>query len=216
LASVCPGAVFAVYDEDVPKLREGGSDRLDLWQIFSVGDNRSCRTMLQPMFKRLRSELREQRQGHRAHLVDGDVGKKRFRTLRQQNADTIAAAAAQLLHSPLRGSFITSRRPIQCKTPSATPVWPPPRPSTECARPSGKVRAERQVAEHAAVERLVTRVKAAVLDMEIGGKKLRFHTGAEVAHLGAGFIKLAERAPADCLVGEIVTQAEVAALLGTT
>ena len=46
---------------------------------------------------------------------------------------------AQLLHSPLRGSFITSRRPIQCKTPSATPVWPPPRPSTDCARPMSMV-----------------------------------------------------------------------------
>ena len=39
----------------------------------------------------------------------------------------------------LRGSFITSRRPIQCKTPSATPVWPPPRPSTDCARPMSMV-----------------------------------------------------------------------------
>jgi hypothetical protein len=38
---------------------------------------------------------------------------------------------AQLLHSPLRGSFITSRRPIQWKTPSAAPVWPPPRPSSD-------------------------------------------------------------------------------------
>ena len=31
----CPevrvGAAFAVNDEDVPKLREGGSDRVDLW-----------------------------------------------------------------------------------------------------------------------------------------------------------------------------------------
>jgi hypothetical protein len=100
----CPevrvGAVFAVHDEDVPKLREGGSDRVDLWQIFSVGDEGSCRTMLQPMFERLRSELREQRQGHRAHLVDGDVGKKRFRTLRQQNADTIAAL------DPMRGQHV--------------------------------------------------------------------------------------------------------------
>jgi hypothetical protein len=27
---VCVGAIFAVNDEDVPKLREGGSDRVDL------------------------------------------------------------------------------------------------------------------------------------------------------------------------------------------
>jgi hypothetical protein len=42
---------------------------------------------------------------------------------------------AQLLHSPLRGSFITSRRPIQCKTPSATRRLAAAAASTECARP---------------------------------------------------------------------------------
>jgi hypothetical protein len=44
----------------------------------------------------LRWGLREQRQGHRAHLVDVDVGNKRFRTLRQQNADTIAALSSNV------------------------------------------------------------------------------------------------------------------------
>ena len=79
--------------------------------------------------------------------------------------------------------------------------------------PSRKARSEHRAQEAVQVEKLVSRVKAAVLDMEIGGKKLRFHTGAEVAHLGAGFVKLAERVPADCLVGEIVTEIEAAQLL---
>jgi hypothetical protein len=81
------------------------------------------------------------------------------------------------------------------------------------AMPSARERAEHAVAEKAAVEKLVNRVKATVLDMEIGGTKLRFLTGAEVARLGAGFTKLAERVPADALVGEIVTEAEAAALM---
>ena len=51
--------------------------------------------------------------------------------------------------------------------------------------------------------------------MLIGGKALRFLTGAEVGRLGAGFSKLAERVPADALVGEIVTEAEACALLGS-
>jgi hypothetical protein len=76
-------------------------------------------------------------------------------------------------------------------------------------------RIARQEAEEATVKAIVAKVKAAlVLDMEIGGKRLRFHTGAEVARLGAGFVKLAKRVPADCLVGEIVTEAEAAALMG--
>jgi hypothetical protein len=81
------------------------------------------------------------------------------------------------------------------------------------ARTTARARAEHRAQEAVQVEKLVSRVKAAVLDMEIGGKKLRFHTGAEVAHLGAGFVKLAERVPADCLVGEIVTEIEAAQLL---
>jgi hypothetical protein len=79
--------------------------------------------------------------------------------------------------------------------------------------PSAKERAEHRAQDAVQVEKLVSRVKAAVLDMEIGGKKLRFHTGAEVAHLGAGFVKLAERVPSDCLVGEILTEHEAAALM---
>ena len=52
------------------------------------------------MFKRRRPELREQRQGYRAHLVNGDVRKSRFRTLRQQNADPIAAL------DPVRDKYV--------------------------------------------------------------------------------------------------------------
>ncbi len=78
---------------------------------------------------------------------------------------------------------------------------------------SAPVRAEREAANRAAVQKAIVQVKALVLDTVIAGKALRFHTGAEVALLGAGFVKLAERVPADCLVGEIVTESEAAALL---
>jgi hypothetical protein len=79
--------------------------------------------------------------------------------------------------------------------------------------PSAKERVERVAAEKVAVEKLVSRVKATVLDMLISGKALRFHTGAEVARLGAGFVKLAERVPADAYVGECVTEAEAVELM---
>jgi hypothetical protein len=52
------------------------------------------------------------------------------------------------------------------------------------SRPSPRERAARKVAEQAEVKRLAAKVKeAAILDMMVGGKQLRFHTGAEVALL---------------------------------
>jgi len=94
----CPetdrGAILRLHDEDVRKLREGGCDRLDLRRIFSIGDQGFCSAIAEAMFERLRAELREQRHGDRAHLVDGDVRKSGFRTLRQQNAHPIAALNA--------------------------------------------------------------------------------------------------------------------------
>jgi hypothetical protein len=74
-------------------------------------------------------------------------------------------------------------------------------------------RVAHQEAEKVAVEKLVEKVKVAVLDMEIGGKKLRFLTGAEVGRLGTGFAKLAEIVPADAYVGEVVTETQAAALM---
>ena len=57
-----------------------------------------------------------------------------------------------------------------------------------------------------------------VLDMTITlingeQKKLRFTTGGELAKLGSAYSRLAERVGADCLVGEVLTEAEAAALL---
>jgi hypothetical protein len=61
----CPevgmGAILTLHDEDVLKLQKRGCDRLDLWQIFSIGDQCSCPAIPEPMFERLRPELREQR-----------------------------------------------------------------------------------------------------------------------------------------------------------
>jgi hypothetical protein len=45
------------------------------------------------------------------------------------------------------------------------------------------------------------------------GKALRFCTGAEVATLGSGFRKLAEKVPVDTMVGEVLTEAEVQAAI---
>jgi hypothetical protein len=78
---------------------------------------------------------------------------------------------------------------------------------------SAPVRAKREASNQVAVRQLVGKVKTAVLDMVIGNKQLRFLTGSEVARLGAGFVKLAERVPADAYVGEVVTEAEAAELL---
>jgi hypothetical protein len=81
------------------------------------------------------------------------------------------------------------------------------------ARTTARARADHVVIEKAAVGKLVEKVKATVLDMEIGGRKLRFLTGAEVGRLGAGFAKLAEIVPADAYVGEVVTEAQAAELI---
>jgi hypothetical protein len=75
--------------------------------------------------------------------------------------------------------------------------------------------AEHRVAVKTQAAKLAERVKATlVLDMMIDGTALRFHTGASIARLGAGFIRLAEHVPADAYVGECVTEAEAASLMG--
>ena len=81
------------------------------------------------------------------------------------------------------------------------------------AQPDRRRRAERRSEEKAEVQQLAAKVRGAVLDMLIDGKALRFHTGAEVARLGAGFVKLAERVPADCLVGEILCERQAQELM---
>jgi hypothetical protein len=85
------------------------------------------------------------------------------------------------------------------------------------AAPSGRERIARKVTEQAAVAEIVEKVKAAVLDLPVtlvNGEqnKLRFATGGELAQLGAAYQRIAERV-GDCMVGEVLTEAEAAALL---
>jgi hypothetical protein len=87
-------------------------------------------------------------------------------------------------------------------------------PQRRRATTSPRERAARQVAERMEVTKIAAKVREiAVLDTIIDGKALRFHTGAEVARLGAGFARIAERVPADCLVGEILTSVEAEKLM---
>jgi hypothetical protein len=80
--------------------------------------------------------------------------------------------------------------------------------------PSAKERAEHQTAERAAVKMIAAKVKAAlVLDMPvmlISGetKSLRYCLGSEVAALGTAYSRIAEKVPADAMIGEVVTEAE--------
>jgi hypothetical protein len=62
---------------------------------------------------------------------------------------------------------------------------------------------------------LVAKVKAiAVLDMLMpNGERLRFCRGSDVARFGVGFAKIAEKVGPDCLVGEVLRENEVQALL---
>jgi hypothetical protein len=83
-------------------------------------------------------------------------------------------------------------------------------------RQSGVGHKERKAVMETTAKKLATKARTqAVLDMVVNGRALRFMTGGEVGRLGAGFSKLAERVPADAYVGEVVTEAEAAALMGT-
>jgi hypothetical protein len=87
------------------------------------------------------------------------------------------------------------------------------------AAPSGRERIARKAVERQEVQAIAAKVKEqVVLDMTITlingeQKKLRFTTGSELAKLGSAYSRLAERVGADCLVGEVLTEAEAAALL---
>jgi hypothetical protein len=88
------------------------------------------------------------------------------------------------------------------------------------AAPSGRERAARKVTEQAAVAEIVEQVKATVLDlpsMLVNGeqKKLRFVTGGELAQLGTAYRRLAAAIPPDAMLGECLTEAEAAELLGS-
>jgi hypothetical protein len=84
------------------------------------------------------------------------------------------------------------------------------------ARPTMHERVARQqarTAEKAQVKVLVAQARGAVLDMIIDGRALRDLTGAEVGRLGAGFARIASRVPPGALVGAVLTESQVAALI---
>jgi hypothetical protein len=86
------------------------------------------------------------------------------------------------------------------------------------AAPSPEQRTARKAVEREQVKTLVEKVKAAVLDTEIGGTKLRFHTPATVSHMSTGLARIAElateRGGPDCLIGEVVCEREAVEVLG--
>jgi hypothetical protein len=86
------------------------------------------------------------------------------------------------------------------------------------AAPSNRERTARRAADRAQVQEIVEQVKLAVLDMVITTldgepKRLRFATGKELAALGSGYQRLAERIGPDEMLGERMTESEVQALL---
>jgi hypothetical protein len=86
------------------------------------------------------------------------------------------------------------------------------------AAPSGRERAARKVTEQAAVAEIVEQVKATVLDLPSmlgNGEQKRFVTGGELAQLGTAYTRLAAAIPPGAMLGECLTEAEAAELLGS-
>jgi hypothetical protein len=79
---------------------------------------------------------------------------------------------------------------------------------------SPKARAERQVAEKAAVRAIAGKVRETVLlDLVMpNGAAMRFNTGTQMGAYGKAYEKIAERAGA-AMVGEVMVESEVKALL---
>jgi hypothetical protein len=77
---------------------------------------------------------------------------------------------------------------------------------------SAPVRAAREAVNRREVKQVAAK-GAAVLDMLIDGKQLRFLTGAEISRLGTGFARIAGRVPANALCGECLTECEAAKLI---
>jgi hypothetical protein len=101
---------------------------------------------------------------------------------------------------------------------SSARFWRQSKHSRQQAAPNVRQRAERKVAERAAVAEIVEQVKAAVLDLPVTlangeTKKLRFTTGAELRELGSAYSKIAEKVGEDAMVGECMTEGEVRELL---
>jgi hypothetical protein len=89
----------------------------------------------------------------------------------------------------------------------------------QAAAPTPRQRAERQVAEKAAVTRLAAKVKERVLlDLPVvlltgETKPLRFCLGRELGELGHAYTRIAEKVAPDEMIGERLTEAELKALL---
>ena len=85
------------------------------------------------------------------------------------------------------------------------------------AAPSPRERAARKVSEQAAVKEIVGKVKEmVVLDLIMpNGVALRFCSGTQMAGFGRAYGKIAERV-GDAMVGEVLVESEVKALLCAT
>jgi hypothetical protein len=146
----------------------------------------------------------------RRHVDVCEVVEELRRQSPRAGADRIAALLAERIEED-HHLLISASRFIAEKVLAAAVTA---RQRRQQAIPTPRQRAERRVAEKAEVAKLAAKVREiAVLDMVINGTQLRFMTGTEVARLGAGFTKLAERVPADAYVGECVTEAEAMELL---
>mmetsp|Transcript_53761 Transcript_53761/g.126787 ORF Transcript_53761/g.126787 Transcript_53761/m.126787 type:complete len:404 (-) Transcript_53761:79-1290(-) len=92
-----PGQFVAVHraftdDEEAAQRRATRLDLAQRRQCLAGGDGEHGTAVLQPELQRLGAEQHRQRHGHRADLLDGDVGHGRLEALRQHDGHAVAAA----------------------------------------------------------------------------------------------------------------------------
>ena len=86
-------------DQERPR-REPVAQHQQFLDAFRIRDDGLRAAVVQAVFDRVRPKEREQRQGNRAEPVCREMDDQCFRTLRQQNADAVAA------HNTLRSQRI--------------------------------------------------------------------------------------------------------------
>ena len=77
--------------DDVREARTAFPNRQQVRQRLRVDERGLRLAVLQPVFERLGTEQERQRHGDGAELVDGDVRDRRFRPLREDQSDLVAA-----------------------------------------------------------------------------------------------------------------------------
>ena len=86
-----PGLARAGDADHVREQRQAIADSRELGQRGRIDQRGHRFAVLQPVFERVRPEQDRQRHRHRPHLVAGDVGDDGLGSLRQDDADAIAA-----------------------------------------------------------------------------------------------------------------------------